>query len=1141
MARWTHRAAIALGFFMVGCSHRATPLMPSSTPVANPAAPLPAPVALLDAQLGGIVQHGLSAEAAVSLWTLHLDPATLTATLTPKATRGLQQTDDIYDLSIDNLVQPDSFKMLGVEIDGNDLTVHARFTHPFPAPTNPAAPATAANRADLGIAGRVMFLIDTPGPGNFDFFTGDGDVTLFPGLVTNAAGYAQPRGLLTLTGFTANTFPYLALVNESPSASNRETPAGTNDPRGNFDPATGWQRDDFGPSNNGFVGYGILHQGQSVTQDIHIDRQRLFDHGNTSLEVAILAKYTDPRGGATLPEKKANRLPGATADTSKFVYREPHGSLDCESITLVQTVGEMQVNNPFEPEQVGFHVVDWDARAVETSGSDLAIDATASHVAKNTTGAPLLSVCVPGILGDSSTVMPWVTATALQDDDAAVPGGDPAVDSGRPGDALFYTNQVDNVVASGQSRQTYWGVVRAVDPEDALTTDDRFTLDPNLQPVTINRPRIETFQAFPIAFSNTLPFLLVSVVDPTVDSAAKPALQVIEFYDNDEDPIGVDIDWNDDGTYEDHRTLNPGDPVPLWTAPAAINSTAITDSVHEIPLRYTDGMAGTIDLTPAPSFTLGPNKPPAITGAVTLLADSLPVPATFRIQPGTATAVDPEGDPITYRVSNDRNSELVKSNSFPIVATLTPLTTLGPVTFTVRATDPLHAGVAGTAYPALPATIRSNGWANRIMSDNAVYVHAVDVTDTHVAVVGTYAGNVDFGGGSEPFYSSNTMFIVVYDRAGHYLWHRVFGSADPSDFTDVKILSTGQVLASGNIVGQVDLGGVIFSTATTCGVLVMMDLVTGTVDTTKTRFVTPTHDNVVLALRLALDAAGNPYLGGSFEGTADFLVDDPTSLGDSDAFLLKLQPDLTREWVTTWGSTAADRTTCVTLSPSGPIYAGVNFEGPLDFGFGTRTPLFEEASAVLKVSAGTHLALWDRPLERAGIQDLAVSPDGSAVVAGGEFFGQCDFGGGIRTAPNDNGFIARYTSGNLYLWDHAFITDNSSSQSGLAVDQNDRIFCSSTFTGPLDYGGGVVTPFGFEGAVLLCYSQDGDVIWQDVYNSAEMTGSVNAGALALDPQGDLILSGGYSRPCDFDPGPGTFRLSGLPGSYTGFVTSVSGA
>lgn len=143
-----------------------------------------------------VLVNELLAQQQAGRYTIAIDPATLSGTVALVSDHAAQANDDVYDLSISNFLRRDSLKILGISRSATTLDITYQVTHPFAAPTNLAGPATAANRADLGVAGRVCFLMDVPSASGNTYFqtaaagaAGVTNVVANTSTVVNADGY----------------------------------------------------------------------------------------------------------------------------------------------------------------------------------------------------------------------------------------------------------------------------------------------------------------------------------------------------------------------------------------------------------------------------------------------------------------------------------------------------------------------------------------------------------------------------------------------------------------------------------------------------------------------------------------------------------------------------------------------------------------------------------------------------------------------------------------------------------------------------------------------------------------------------------------------------------------------------------------
>ncbi|MEO7994930.1 MAG: PKD domain-containing protein, partial [bacterium] len=398
-------------------------------------------------------------------------------------------------------------------------------------------------------------------------------------LVTNADAYYSPGALITTAG-TANTFPYKRLVDEA--ADNRTGVSNGGNPDGNFG-ADGWTRTELGTNKDGWTGGGVWHQGQTAGNVIALDKTAVAA-APFSLDVAVVAKYNDPRQGANATEKKAHRLPPATPDMTVFGYRMPHCSLDVEAVSFDSTSADFAPNAP-SASILTFHVVDFDARATETTQVDLKDELDPTMVAIGEAGLPDFAVCIPGVLGDATFVDDWDPTTDVADDDTAS-GGDATPDSGKPADALCYTKSVSKVAGSGQTAGSYTGMARATDPEIANITDPFFVIELSgaLAPLTTNIPTPISYQAFSVGMAAACTPPSAGIVSPsgTVGCAADPGVSFSVAYTG---SPAVGYSWVFGGGAIPNTSTAPSPSVTLG-APGTYNGTVTVDNACGAPVVF---------------------------------------------------------------------------------------------------------------------------------------------------------------------------------------------------------------------------------------------------------------------------------------------------------------------------------------------------------------------------------------------------------------------------------------------------------------------------------------------------------------------------------------------------------------------------
>jgi len=452
-------------FALVGCS--------SAAPIS------PTPTATGDAVLPTLVTDG-STESVIGRWTLEINAGDGSANLTPIRTPA--DNDALFRLPVDAFLRLDSLRIEKLRRIGDGLELTWRFTHPFRS-------SATSGRADLGFTGFLVFLLDVPTSTGHSFFE--------PPVIVNTTGmldpdaYWDPASLIPDPGTTATAFPTYLLVDDTgtgnrlDAATDAAIPNG-GIPKGNFDPTLGWQTL---PSES-WTGYDVLHQGQAARGTILLNLNELAGPTPFRFEVAVVAKYSDPKSGVP---GITHRLPRTPADVlSGFGYRYPHGALDVSQVTYRGESGGF-IAGEISASELRFHVRDWDARAIESSGA-LRDDPVTSHVTVGAAGTPLLEVSIPDLFDGPANVE--VLAAIPTDDDSAF-GGDFASDSGIASDELYFEGTITKTGIDGNTPGLKSGLLRVTDIEAAGETQ-LINIDGNLVPLTGALPQPITYQAFQV-------------------------------------------------------------------------------------------------------------------------------------------------------------------------------------------------------------------------------------------------------------------------------------------------------------------------------------------------------------------------------------------------------------------------------------------------------------------------------------------------------------------------------------------------------------------------------------------------------------------------------------------------------------------
>ena len=181
-----------------------------------------------------------------------------------------------------------------------------------------------------------------------------------------------------------------------------------------------------------------------------------------------------------------------------------------------------------------------------------------------------------------------------------------------------------------------------------------------------------------------------------------------------------------------------------------------------------------------------------------------------------------------------------------------------------------------------------------------------------------------------------------------------------------------------------------------------------------------------------VDASGNVYVVGTFQGTVDFDptvgVDSRTAVGQSDVFVAKFNSDGTYAWTQAFGGGQVDAGLGVTVDAAGGVYVTGYFNGTVDFdptaGIDSRTAQSVGASDVFltKLNADATYGwtrAWGGNSDDVG-QGVGVDSNGDIYVAG--YFGSTvdfDPSAGTQFLSSLGGqdvFVSKLTSAGVFAW-----------------------------------------------------------------------------------------------------------------------------
>ncbi|MDX1909907.1 MAG: SBBP repeat-containing protein [Saprospiraceae bacterium] len=306
---------------------------------------------------------------------------------------------------------------------------------------------------------------------------------------------------------------------------------------------------------------------------------------------------------------------------------------------------------------------------------------------------------------------------------------------------------------------------------------------------------------------------------------------------------------------------------------------------------------------------------------------------------------------------------------------------------------------------------------------------------------------------------------------------------------------------------------------------------------------------------MAVDPAGNVYVTGAFEYTADF---DPgpgvfslTSQGGVDLFVCKLDPSGNFCWAGAIGGNYDERGHEVAVNSEGEVVVTGSFRGVMDFD-PAPAGVFEMESVdsydafVLKLDKDGKF-LWARQLgsmARTQAYSITVDPGGN-IYTTGYFDGTGDFDPGPDTFAmtsalfSSNTFISKLDPDGAFVWAKNIGGGNTVPQK-ISLDLHGNVYVTGEFRDATDFDPGpdfanILSIAGSADAFVLKLDTAGDYVW------AKRLGGIDGdfgNSVAVDANGNVYTAGYFKGECNFNPDPANpFRLQAV-GNYDIFISKL---
>lgn len=257
---------------------------------------------------------------------------------------------------------------------------------------------------------------------------------------------------------------------------------------------------------------------------------------------------------------------------------------------------------------------------------------------------------------------------------------------------------------------------------------------------------------------------------------------------------------------------------------------------------------------------------------------------------------------------------------------------------------------------------------------------------------------------------------------------------------------------------------------------------------------------------VATDGGDNIIITGFFHGIVDFGGGPLVSAGSADVFLVKLNSNGNFVWNKRIGDSAYNQSTMVVVDSQGNIV----IPGLMDDGHQTEVFLtrFNPDGA----------QIWSRSfpgIYNYACRNAAIDQNDNIFIAD-YFGGNPDFGGGpLANAGTYDIYVAKFDSSGQHLWSHRYGDSDAQYVQHITTDNSGQVILVGSFSGTVDFGGGVLASAGQTDIYIAKFDTDGNHIWSHRFGDSSEQNAVYA---ETDYAGNIFVTGWMTGTVDFGGG-----------------------
>ncbi len=379
-------------------------------------------------------------------------------------------------------------------------------------------------------------------------------------------------------------------------------------------------------------------------------------------------------------------------------------------------------------------------------------------------------------------------------------------------------------------------------------------------------------------------------------------------------------------------------------------------------------------------------------------------------------------------------------------------------------------------------------------------------------VTGAFEGTVSFGSINLSSSGSRDLFVTKMNTNGDFIWAVKAGGSSAEEAATVKYYASDRtVYIAGGFAGSASFGS---QTLNSVG---GRDVFVAKLDSSGVfQWAIGAGSNVTEDCKyMSVDGSGSAIITGYYAKSFSFGSATLPTPGNEDAFVAKIDKNGSWLWATTFGGTGFEQGLCVTNDNTGASYISGYFTGTASFGSTNLTSLGDRNAFVVKLNASGSV-LWVRGITGLNTIEcftLATASNGITYPMGAFYDNAIVGADTLHTLGNSDIFAGRISSTGNWSWALSaggvigFVNVNA-----VASNQNGDYYACGSFYGTIVFGNDTLKSQGESDIFIAKSDNNGNWLWGRIAGGKEAD---VANGVTVDNAGNVVVTGYFSGSAKF--------------------------